>query len=66
MPWKVAWSGVKDKWPSAYAAIKNFNISNEEMGALVTKVDLEGQKVEDVVAEWMKNNEARWKGWIGQ
>jgi glycine betaine/proline transport system substrate-binding protein len=64
--WKVAWSGVKDKWPSAYAAIKNFNITNDEMGALVTKVDLEGQKVEDVVAEWMKNNEARWKGWIGQ
>jgi glycine betaine/proline transport system substrate-binding protein len=36
------------------------------MGALVTKVDLEGKKVEDVVADWMKNNEARWKGWIGQ
>jgi glycine betaine/proline transport system substrate-binding protein len=62
----VAWSGVKDKWPSAYAAVKNFNINNDEMGALVTKVDLEGQKVEDVVADWLKNNEARWKGWIGQ
>jgi glycine betaine/proline transport system substrate-binding protein len=62
----VAWSGVKDKWPRAYAAIKNFNISNDEMGELVTKVDLEGQKVEAVVADWMKNNEARWKGWIGQ
>jgi glycine betaine/proline transport system substrate-binding protein len=64
--WKVAWSGVKDKWPSAYAAIKNFNISNEEMGALITQVDLEGKKTEDVVAEWMKANEARWKSWIGQ
>jgi glycine betaine/proline transport system substrate-binding protein len=64
--WKVSWSGVKDKWPSAYEAIKKFNISNEEMGALITKVDLEGKKTEDVVAEWMKANEARWKGWIGQ
>ena len=36
------------------------------MGQLITKVDLDGQKVEDVVADWMKNNEARWKGWIGQ
>jgi glycine betaine/proline transport system substrate-binding protein len=36
------------------------------MGALITQVDLEGKKTEDVVAEWMKNNEARWKGWIGQ
>jgi len=64
--WKVAWSGVKEKWPTAYGAIKKFNINNDEMGALITKVDLEGQKTEDVVAEWMKANEARWKGWIGQ
>ena len=39
---------------------------NDEMGALITKVDLDGKKVEDVVAEWMKTNEARWKGWVGQ
>jgi len=36
------------------------------MGALITKVDIDGQKVEDVVAEWMKTNEARWKGWVGK
>ena len=64
--WKVSWSGLKDKWPSAYDAIKKFNINNDEMGALITKVDIDGQKVEDVVAEWMKNNEARWKGWVGK
>jgi glycine betaine/proline transport system substrate-binding protein len=64
--WKVSWSGLKDKWPSAYEAIKKFNINNDEMGEMIAKVDLEGKKVEDVVAEWMNNNEARWKGWIGQ
>jgi glycine betaine/proline transport system substrate-binding protein len=36
------------------------------MGALNTKVDIDGQKVEDVVAEWMKTNDARWKGWVGK
>ena len=35
------------------------------MGQLIAKVDLEGQKVEDVVADWMKNHEAAWKAWIG-
>jgi glycine betaine/proline transport system substrate-binding protein len=35
------------------------------MGELIAKVDLEGQKVEDVVAAWMKDHEATWKGWIG-
>jgi glycine betaine/proline transport system substrate-binding protein len=64
--WKVAWAGVKDKWPSAYSAIQAFNVSNDEMGAMVAAVDLEGGTVEAVVADWMAANEERWKGWIGQ
>jgi glycine betaine/proline transport system substrate-binding protein len=62
--WKVAWAGLKDKWAGAYKAIKAFNLNNEEMGAMVAAVDLEGKKVEDVVAEWMQKNEARWSEWI--
>jgi len=62
--WKVGWSGLKDKWPGAYAAIKAFTLNNDEMGAMITKVDLDGKKVEDVVAEWIGANEARWSGWI--
>lgn len=62
--WKVGWSGVKEKWPGAYKAIKAFNINNDEMGAMITKVDLEGKKVSDVVGEWMSTNEARWSEWI--
>jgi glycine betaine/proline transport system substrate-binding protein len=64
--WKVAWAGVKEKWPGAHKAIQAFNIDNDEMGAMVTKVDLEGQSVEAVVAEWMGANEARWQEWIAK
>lgn len=62
--WKVGWSGVKDKWPGAHKAIKAFTLNNDEMGAMITKVDLEGKKVGEVVAEWMGANEARWSEWI--
>ncbi|WP_322988973.1 ABC transporter substrate-binding protein [Hoeflea sp.] len=62
--WKVGWAGLKDKWPGAHKAITAFNIGNDEMGAMITKVDLEGTSVEDVVGEWMTTNEARWSGWI--
>lgn len=62
--WKVGWAGVKDKWPDAYKAIKAFTINNDEMGQMITKVDVDGQKLEDVVAEWMGANEARWSEWI--
>ncbi|HET6470182.1 MAG TPA: ABC transporter substrate-binding protein [Geminicoccaceae bacterium] len=64
--WKIAWAGVKDKWPGAHAAIVAFRVDNEEMGRMITAVDLEGRRLEDVVDEWLAANEARWKGWIVQ
>jgi glycine betaine/proline transport system substrate-binding protein len=36
------------------------------MGQMVAKVDLEGQTVEAVVAEWMAANEDRWRQWIAK
>ncbi|MGI9332019.1 MAG: ABC transporter substrate-binding protein [Gammaproteobacteria bacterium] len=62
--WKVAWSGVKDKWPGAHRAVSNFTIGNDEMGSMIAAVDLEGRKLEDVVTEWMSANETRWTKWI--
>jgi glycine betaine/proline transport system substrate-binding protein len=55
--WMASWVGVKDKWPAAHAAIKNFDIQND---------DLDGKSVDEVVAAWMTDNEGRWKGWLGQ
>jgi len=63
--WKAGWAGLKDKWPTAYTAIKGFEISNDEMGALVGAVDLDKKPLDEVVAGWIKDNEARWKKWIG-
>ncbi len=34
------------------------------MGALITRVDLDGETVENVVANWMDENEALWSAWI--
>jgi glycine betaine/proline transport system substrate-binding protein len=60
---KVAWVGVKDKWPAAYKAIKAFHIDNQEIGKLIARVDLEGEQVEDVVEDWMVKNMDVWKKW---
>ena len=62
--WKVAWAGVKDKWPGAYHAIKAFNISNDEMAAMIAAVDLDGAELDAVVANWMSENEERWSAWL--
>jgi glycine betaine/proline transport system substrate-binding protein len=62
--WKVSWAGVKDKWPGAYKAIKAFQVSNDEMGAMVAAVDLDGKDLDAVVADWVAKNETTWSQWI--
>jgi glycine betaine/proline transport system substrate-binding protein len=62
--WKVSWTGVREKWPGAVKVIEAFTVSNDEIGAMIAEVDLEGGKVEDVVAKWITDNEDRWSGWI--
>jgi glycine betaine/proline transport system substrate-binding protein len=62
--WKVGWSGMQAKWPGAYKAIEALTLTSEEMNAMVASVDLDGKKVEDVVADWMAKNADRWQKWI--
>jgi glycine betaine/proline transport system substrate-binding protein len=62
--WKAGWAGIKDKWPHAYQIIKAFQLTNDEMNTMVAAVDLNGGTVEQVTADWMTANEARWSAWI--
>ncbi|MEZ5798988.1 MAG: ABC transporter substrate-binding protein [Paracoccaceae bacterium] len=64
--YKAAWDGVDTKWPGAAKAIRAFTLTNEDMGAMVGKVDVDGMSIEDVVDEWMDANEATWSAWIAQ
>ena len=55
---KAGWSGMKDKWPAAYEILNNYKLAEQE--SLLVKMQ-EGAKVEEVAAEWIKNNKAIWK-----
>ena len=52
------------KCPGAYDAVEAFTLDSNEMGNLVAAVDLDGNTVEAVVADWMANNKDRWGSWI--
>lgn len=62
--WKAGWVGLEKKWPGAAKAVRAFKLTNEEMGELVKKVDVDSQDLDTVVAEWIKGNEAIWKPWL--
>ncbi|HSR55186.1 MAG TPA: ABC transporter substrate-binding protein, partial [Alphaproteobacteria bacterium] len=53
---KVGWKGGEKKWPCAYRAIRNFKVTNQEIGEMIGEVDLEGKDVDQVVEAWISGN----------
>tara|TARA_R110000751_G_scaffold131275_1_gene233498 strand:- start:94304 stop:95248 length:945 start_codon:yes stop_codon:yes gene_type:complete len=64
--WKVSWAGLEDKWPGAAKIIKDYTLTNADMGAMVTKVDLDGVSIDAAADEWIAANEAVWSKWLAQ
>ncbi|MDQ0313774.1 ABC transporter substrate-binding protein [Amorphus orientalis] len=60
----VGWAGGEEKWPAAYQAIRNFTITNDDMGEMIGKVDVDGMPLQVVVDEWLDANQDTWKSWI--
>ena len=60
---KIVSRDFEKTWPKAYAMLGKYALTNKEQNALIKKVDQDGIKVEDVVAEWINANEAVWKPW---
>ena len=61
---KLAWVGMKDKWPAAFKFLNNYQISNADQIPLMKQIDGEGMRVEDAVKAWLDANEATWRPWI--
>ncbi|MDG2427425.1 MAG: transporter substrate-binding domain-containing protein, partial [Acidimicrobiales bacterium] len=54
-----------NKWPNAYAAVQQMNLTNLDVAQLAMYVDIDGMEPEDAAAKWLADNCARWTGWSG-
>ena len=61
---KLAWVGMKDKWPAAYKLLRNYQLRNADQIPMMKAIDQEGRDIRLVVAEWVEANEARWRPWV--
>lgn len=61
---KLAWPGLKDLYPEAYAMLQNFSITNEQQNEMVFAVTQEGKTVNEAAALWINSNKPVWKAWI--
>lgn len=58
---KVAWTGMADKWPVAYKFLKNFRLDDEDQIPMMAAIDVAGGDLAAVVDAWVGQNEAKWK-----
>ncbi len=61
---KVAWSGFEQKWPAAFKMLSSYELTNADENAAILEIDNKGRDLDEVVAEWLDNNEARWQPWL--
>ncbi|WP_146344845.1 ABC transporter substrate-binding protein [Falsiphaeobacter marinintestinus] len=58
---KAGWSGIEETWPAAYEILTNYTLSVEAQQPMMGAVDVDGGKVQEVVAAWMAENESSWR-----
>ncbi len=58
---KAAWPGMKETWPAAHEILTQYTLTTEHQQPLMGKIDVDGMKIEEVVANWLAENEDTWK-----
>lgn len=64
--WTYVWSGMKDKWPTAYNFLKAYRVDTADQQVMMGLIDNEGQDAQEVAKKWVDEHEDVWKPWVDQ
>jgi glycine betaine/proline transport system substrate-binding protein len=56
---------LADKAPDVYDFLSAFTITNADQLSMLPPVELDGEDVDEVAAQWIADNEDVWSAWIG-
>lgn len=62
--WRVISKELHEQHPRAYQIFRAFRLNNYEMSAMVKRIDVHHEKLEEVVEAWMQKNTKRWQAWL--
>lgn len=62
--WKLTSKDFGKTHDAAAKILGNYNLSTEQLGAMMTRMTDEGMKADDVVADWMEKNPSIWQAWV--
>lgn len=60
----LASAAFSEGHPVAAKFLENYEVSKEQIGEIMVRIDSDGLTVEEAVDEWMKANESVWQPWI--
>jgi glycine betaine/proline transport system substrate-binding protein len=61
---KIVSRDFETNWPGAFKIMEALSIDNATQNALLLEIDYNKRELEEVIAEWMANNENTWKPWV--
>lgn len=61
---KVGSKELEEKWPKAAAILKKINLTNAQIAAAASLVDVDGMTPEDAAKKWIEDNPDTVKSWI--
>jgi glycine betaine/proline transport system substrate-binding protein len=61
---KLASKDFAANHPTSAAFVENYNLPDEELAAMLSKIEQDGVSVEDAVDEWMGDNTDLWMSWV--
>lgn len=50
--------------PDVIELMTNFTLTNDMQAPLILSIDVDGNDMEEVVSDWLKENEDTWKAWL--
>jgi len=63
---KLVSGDFAEKWPDAHALIENIYLTNDEQNAMIFEIDKAGKSLEEVVGEWLDQNQETWTAWVAK
>nr|MCQ3815246.1 hypothetical protein [Acidimicrobiia bacterium] len=61
---KAASAGLEQKAPDVWSFLQKFTITTEDQLSMLPPVELDGEDVDAVAAQWIADNESRWSAWL--
>ena len=60
---KVAWSGMADKWPAATKFLESFEMYDNDQIPMMAAIDVDGQDLDEVTSAWIDDHAEIWQPW---